>query len=610
MARGPLMISGSRCSKRLLIENLPTDSRKVQDFAQDGQFLPCLLAQGNRNLLWKDRTMKRQGNCRMTMVWLGILVGILAGGGGRAEADFTFGVPTNLGSTINYKCQDGSASLSADGLSLFFESDYPDCGYWKIFVATRETTAAPWGDRVMLGPAVNTSNLNSWRPSISADGLELYFGRGDRAKGIQMDLWVTTRETTNDAWGTAMSLGETVNSVAHEDEPAISGDGLTLYFSSNRPGGLGGTDLWVTTRPTKQAAWGDPVNLGPTVNSSSDDFAPSVAADGLTLIFSSDRPGKYSTYYDLWATTRRTPTDAWREPSNLGPAINTGDVDYADLSPDGTTLYLTCFKRSGGYGWYDIWQTSIVPILDFNGDGIVDTDDLLTLIDRWGTSETLCDIGPMPWGDGKVDAADLKVLMSHWGQEVNDPTVAAHWTLDETEGVVAHDDAGGNNGTIIGLSQWRPQGGRIAGALELNGTTFVTTAKSGPSPADGPFSVLAWVKGGAPGQVILSQAGGANWLMAGTPDGTLRTELKAARGGPLVSSGAITDGNWHRVGLVWDGSNRVLYVDGVEVAKDTQVGVAASAGGLYIGAGSTLAPSSFWRGLIDDVRIYDRAVKP
>jgi len=95
-------------------------------------------------------------------------------------------------------------------------------------------------------------------------------------------------------------------------------------------------------------------------------------------------------------------------------------------------------------------------------------------------------------------------------------------------------------------------------------------------------------------------------------DGTLMTELKQAgrTGKPLTSPTIVTDGAWHYVAFVWDGSNRILYVDGVEVARDTQASLAASAGGLYLGVASTLAPGSYWSGLIDDVRIYDRAVKP
>jgi len=164
---------------------------------------------------------------------------------------------------------------------------------------------------------------------------------------------------------------------------------------------------------------------------------------------------------------------------------------------------------------------------------------------------------------------------------------------------------------MVGSPLWQPTGGQRAGAVQLDGaddyvrTTFVMNASAGP------FSVFAWVKGGAPGQTALSQVGGVNWFMV-APHGGLATELRQAGrlGKPLTSTAIIDDGAWHHVGLVWDGANRTLYVDDIEVAKDAQSSLAASGGGLYIGAGSTLAPGTFWSGLIDDVRIYNRAVKP
>ena len=92
------------------------------------------------------------------------------------------------------------------------------------------------------------------------------------------------------------------------------------------------------------------------------------------------------------------------------------------------------------------------------------------------------------------------------------------------------------------------------------------------------------------------------------------TELKGSgrTGGPLLSQTVVTDGDWHRIGFVWDGSYRALYVDGTEVAKDTdpQSHLEAAYGGLYLGAGNSLDAGSFFSGLIDDVRIYDRAITP
>ncbi|MFQ6036928.1 MAG: LamG-like jellyroll fold domain-containing protein, partial [Sedimentisphaerales bacterium] len=108
---------------------------------------------------------------------------------------------------------------------------------------------------------------------------------------------------------------------------------------------------------------------------------------------------------------------------------------------------------------------------------------------------------------------------------------------------------------------------------------------------------------------------GVGWLLADPAEGKLITSLMPSAIGrflpqPLVSEFVITDGDWHRIGFVWDGSNRILYVDDIEVVKDTQSQLAGSTGGLNIGAGKNLDAGSLFSGLIDDVRIYKRAVTP
>jgi len=94
--------------------------------------------------------------------------------------------------------------------------------------------------------------------------------------------------------------------------------------------------------------------------------------------------------------------------------------------------------------------------------------------------------------------------------------------------------------------------------------------------------------------------------------GTLMTELRsgALHCQPLYSDAIITDGAWQRVGFTWDGTNRRLYVDDILVAEDTDIALAACDGGLNIGCGKLMAPATFFTGLIDDVRIYNRVVKP
>jgi hypothetical protein len=406
-----------------------------------------------------------------------------------------------------------------------------------------------------------------------------------------------------------VNLGPKINSSA--DEGAQSVDDLELYMVSNRPGGYGGLDFYVARRATVNDPWGDPVNLGPVVNSAYQEWAFTLSPDGLVLLFSDNpdfgtpRPGGYGGC-DMWMTRRATLSDPWQAPVNLGPRVNSSITDFgARISPDGRMLYFATRHL-------DNWQAPILPVVDFNGDGIVDLVDLVMLIDNWGTNKTLCDIGPMPWGDGKVDAEDLKVFMEHWGQEIPDPTLVAQWKLDETEGTTAYDSAGSHDGSVHGNPIWQPEGGKTGGALRLDGVDDYVSAAFVLDPAAGPFSVFAWVKGGAPGQVILAQDKGANWLMVGAPEGALTTALSVGgrTGKPLTSTAVITDGAWHRVGFVWDGTNRILYVDDVEVARDAQTTLVGTYTGLHVGAGSTRAPGTFWSGLIDDVRIYDRAVKP
>jgi len=211
--------------------------------------------------------------------------------------------------------------------------------------------------------------------------------------------------------------------------------------------------------------------------------------------------------------------------------------------------------------------------------------------------------------NAKVMSKGETISSEDWDKDFS---VAAYWKLDEAAGDVARDSNGSNHGTLKGDPNWCPADGRLDGALELDGVDDYVSTPFVLNPSTGAFSVFAWVKGGAAGQVILSQQTGVNWLMADASGGVLATDLKDSgrTAKPLKSSTIITDGEWRRVGVAFDGTSRMLYVDQVQVAKDAQVTPPPSTGGLYIGAGSTLSAGSFWSGLIDDIRIHNRAVKP
>jgi lysophospholipase L1-like esterase len=250
---------------------------------------------------------------------------------------------------------------------------------------------------------------------------------------------------------------------------------------------------------------------------------------------------------------------------------------------------------------------------DLNGDGIVDSADMCMIVEHWHTSEPSCDLAPPPFGDGIVDVLDLCVLSEYL---FTYPGAAAYWKLDETEGDIAHDSAVDCIGGLVGSPAWQPAGGMVDGALEFDGVDDYVEADLTLDPREGSFSILAWVKGGASGQVIASQvkkgrSTGCLWLGIEAL-GRLTTGLAGADVILPASDTIVADGRWHRVGLVWDQSFKTstLYVDEAEVVAYVEPTLPTIEGGLRIGAGRDLGPDSFWSGLIDDVRIYRRVVRP
>jgi len=276
--------------------------------------------------------------------------------------------------------------------------------------------------------------------------------------------------------------------------------------------------------------------------------------------------------------------------------------------------------RDDYYGWGRVDARAALDMVltkraDLNNDWKVDFSDFAVFAQCWKTDDLRGDIGPIPRPDGVLDVQDLALMGEYWLKEIPELGLIAHWRLDETEGDIAHERVQKLHGTLHGGTMWQPSAGMVNGALQFDGSDDYLSTPFVLNPAEGAFSVFAWVKGGGPGQVIISQTDGTGWgsMWLGTDStgGKLMTTLMFFVI-PLQSECVVTDGGWHRVGVVWDGSRRHLYADGQEVAKDTMdfgAGIRCD-GGLHIGAGKGLEAGSFWTGLIDDVKVYDRAVKP
>jgi polyhydroxybutyrate depolymerase len=269
------------------------------------------------------------------------------------------------------------------------------------------------------------------------------------------------------------------------------------------------------------------------------------------------------------------------------------------------------------WNFFKNYKLVIPPAVDFNGDGIVDIKDLLRLIQSWGQDDPMVDIAPS-FGDGVVDVLDLEVLMSYWQQEIFPSELIAYWKLDEEEGDIAYNSIDDNHGTFINEPTWQPDSGQISGALEFDGINDYVETGFVLDPANSAFSVFAWIQGGAPGQVIISQADGdgigETWLGADALGGNLMTGIRPpsvrSPTPPMVSDFNITDSQWHHVGIVvMSNGVRYLYADGVRVAFDVQSNnLPSSNGGLYFGTNKNFEAGSFFSGLIDDVRIYNRAL--
>ncbi len=269
--------------------------------------------------------------------------------------------PVNLGPVVNTNFAELAPSISKDGLSLYFFSDRPGgFGSNDIWVSQRASVNDPWGPPQNLGPAINTEHDEN-APTLSLDSHRLYFA-SDRPGGFGgLDLYVSRRHNKRDdfAWRPPENLGSGVNSFANDAAAASFEDDatgiLTLYFHSDRPGGTGGDDIYASTLQPDET-FGSAV-LVEELSSPFLDRLPAIRRDGLEMFLTSNRPGG-SGLLDLWVSTRASTSDPWSTPVNLGPVINSAAVDgRAVLSFDGTALYFHS-ARPGGFGLFDLYVST------------------------------------------------------------------------------------------------------------------------------------------------------------------------------------------------------------------------------------------------------------
>jgi Tol biopolymer transport system component len=298
----------------------------------------------------------------------------------NAAASFSvFSAPQNMGAIINSADNETNSAVSPNGLSFYFTSNRAGGqGGQDILVSQRATLTSAWGVPQNLGAVINSSGDDSMG-SFSLDGRTMFF-HSNRAGGAgDADIYVSTRTDPNNdfGWTAPVSIGAVINTASQESgagyfENPTGGDAV-LYFVSNRAGGLGDLDIYQSTR-NADGTFNPPTNVTQ-LNSVSREARAWVRRDGLEIFLASDRTGTLGST-DIYVSTRASVSAPWNPPVNvtsLNTAINEGSPT---LSPDGSILYFNSV-RPGGSGIADLYtavRTSVnrSSSADFDGDGRTD----------------------------------------------------------------------------------------------------------------------------------------------------------------------------------------------------------------------------------------------
>lgn len=233
-------------------------------------------------------------------------------------------IPINAGDGINTKEDEYWPSITADGQTLMFTrqtiagSPNPGSNQTQEDFYISTWSDDKWSFAINAGPPLNTSQ-NEGAQTLSSNGNYMFFTACDRAGAMgSCDIYFSA--DYDGKWTQPFNLGSPVNTGSWESQPSISADGRMLFFSSSRPGGLGGKDIWFSILGSN-SIWKTPVNMGTIINTEGDEMSPFIHFDGLTLYFSSDgRPGLGG--FDMFIS-RMNKDSTWTDPQNLGYPINT-----------------------------------------------------------------------------------------------------------------------------------------------------------------------------------------------------------------------------------------------------------------------------------------------
>lgn len=269
----------------------------------------------------------------------------------------------NIGRPINTEYKEYVPVISADESVLIFtyrgekstgglqnkyaEPDPKGQNYEDVFISYMMENSDKWMEPERIGENINTHGHDA-SLALSANGQKLFIYKD--TEGSSGDIYVSNLEGYT--WSEPVRLDTTINSEYWEGNVTLSADENTLYFASERPGGLGGRDLYKSMK-TPEGNWGEAMNLGPTINTPYDDDSPFIHADAKMLYFSSQGHNSMGGF-DIFRSVLQDDSN-WSTPENVGYPINTTDDDkYYVVSASGKRGYYSSAKL-GGYGQHDIY---------------------------------------------------------------------------------------------------------------------------------------------------------------------------------------------------------------------------------------------------------------
>jgi outer membrane protein OmpA-like peptidoglycan-associated protein/tetratricopeptide (TPR) repeat protein len=266
----------------------------------------------------------------------------------------------NVGPSINTKYAEYSELISADESVMLFTARRPSTTGGKIDPSSGDYFEdiyisyfrnGKWTEAQNLGAPVNTEDHDA-TAGLSLDGQILYVYRFTESNGG--DIYQSFLE--GDAWSKPKDMGSKINTKYHESSVSLAPDNKTLYFVSDRPGGFGDRDIYKIVLNDK-AKWGDPVNLGPVINTQYEEEGAAIQADGKTLYFSSK--GHYTMGgFDIFKSVYDN--GKWSEPENIGYPVNSADDDvFFVMAASGKHGYYTSVRKDG-YGEKDIYKITFL----------------------------------------------------------------------------------------------------------------------------------------------------------------------------------------------------------------------------------------------------------